>query len=124
MVAEATMRAHRMTCPKNPTECGGPSEVELLLMASVVDSTLPAILEAISLEFRQVLHAMAAGRPEIGESDAQAENAEQLLADWFRWWRDSDAPGKLPDALQVRTAAYLTVRAVAQGQPVRGPGDL
>lgn len=124
LVREATLRAHRTVCPKDLSECGGPTEVELMLTAIIVESTMPKILDAISLEFRQALHSMAAGFAGKGEPDATRENPEDLIADWFRWWRDSDAPAKLPDALHVRTAAFLTVRAVQSGTTVRGPEDL
>lgn len=124
LVESATLRAHRTVCAKELTDCGGPTEVEMMLTAIIVESTIPAIMEAISLEFRQALHSMAAGFGAKGEPDATGEDPEELIADWFRWWRDSDGPAKLPDALHVRTAAYLTVRAVQSGNAIRGPKDL
>jgi hypothetical protein len=38
-------------------------------------------------------------------------DADSLLREWFDWWtKDADAPVKLPNALHVRTAMYLTPR--------------
>lgn len=125
MVETATLRAHRATCRKNPGDCNGATQTEMMVTAMVVESTLPAILDAISQEFKQVLHAMAAGLPRPGEPDATGESAEELLAEWFRWWRDDiTTPAALPGGLQVRTGAYLTVQAVTAGRTVRRPGDL
>jgi hypothetical protein len=39
------------------------------------------------------------------------ESAHALLAEWLAWWAASDAPAKLPDALQVRTALHLLTDA-------------
>ena len=40
---------------------------------------------------------------------ASADDPIQLLTEWFEWWSgNDDAPAKLPDALQVRTAIALT----------------
>ncbi len=59
------------------------------------------------------------------EMDAADESPEELLRAWFHWWRQcDDAPAKLPDALHVRTAAYLTVRAIENGRKVYGPQSL
>lgn len=45
-----------------------------------------------------------------------------LLKDWYRWWRTcDDAPAKLPNALQVRTAMCLTLHAHDIGENL---GDL
>ena len=49
----------------------------------------------------------------------------ELLAEWFRWWRDSDsAPRTMPDALHIRTVATLAAQAVADGRRIIGPSDL
>ncbi len=57
--------------------------------------------------------------------DAHDESAEELLRAWFHWWRQSDeVPTKLPDALHVRTAAFLAVIAVENGRKIYGPGSL
>jgi hypothetical protein len=38
-------------------------------------------------------------------------DALSLLREWYAWWQNSDAaPAKMPDALHVRTAVFLTLR--------------
>jgi hypothetical protein len=44
----------------------------------------------------------------VARREAMAkQDPVDLLVEWFTWWRDSDAPAKLPDALQVRTGVLL-----------------
>ena len=39
-----------------------------------------------------------------------------LLRQWMRWWASTDeAPAKMPDALHVRTAIFLTKNDVGTG---------
>lgn len=38
------------------------------------------------------------------------DNTEELLKEWFFYWRtNDDMPAKMPDALHVRTAIYLKI---------------
>jgi len=37
-----------------------------------------------------------------------SQDPTQLLAEWFRWWSNSDtAPSKMPNSLHTRTVVYL-----------------
>lgn len=125
LVNDATLRAHRAICTEEGV-CSGPAEVEVMITAFVLESTLPAILAGISQEFKQALHSMAAGNLSPGDPDALAENSEDLLAEWFRWYREDfyETTFPPPTSLAMRTTAYLTARAVQQGKVVRTTADL
>lgn len=128
LISEATFRAHLSRCEHDhvgdPNGCKGPDEQEMAIAAAVVASTMPKILAKVGQQFRQALHALEAGQTAIGDPDAM-EDPERLLLEWFRWWRsDPEAPVKMPEALHVRTAAYLTAKAVQDGRRVRTVHDL
>ncbi len=121
MVEQATHQAHRALCV-DQGDCDGPSEVELMITAMVLESTVPQIMRAVTQELRQALHGLAVGQPDRGDNDALAEDPEKLLAEWFQWWSKIDGPiWTPPDMLTTRTAAYLAARNVEQGLPVRAP---
>lgn len=53
------------------------------------------------------------------------ESAEDLLREWFEWWRsDSHAPAKIPNALHVRTAMHLEERRLREGGSGLSTSDL
>lgn len=116
LVGDATGRAHKALCT-DPESCSGPTEVELMITAYVLESTLPKILSKISLELKQALHAMAAGEPTIGDPDATDEDPEVLLGEWLSWWHQSMhlIEHNPPSRVQIRTAAYLAAREVQGG---------
>ncbi len=112
LVSEATGRAHRALCV-NPDDCAGPSEIELMITACVLESTMPKILGRITLELRQALHGMAAGQMTPGEPDALSEDPDELLKEWLIWYQSNmDSSLMLPRRMHVRTAAYLAARKV------------
>lgn len=50
-----------------------------------------------------------------------AATVDHQLASFLGWWRtNEDVPAKLPNALQVRTAVYLTVRSIETGDDLTG----
>jgi hypothetical protein len=58
-------------------------------------------------------------------SDPLAYSADELLHEWFHWWHNtSSLPAHLPQALHVRTAAYLAARATDAGHKIYNPRDL
>lgn len=47
--------------------------------------------------------------------------SEIRLRGFLAWWKAAeDVPAKLPNALQVRTAVYLTVRSIETGEDLVG----
>lgn len=64
------------------------------------------------------------GPPERDLPDLPFDPLE-LLAEWFRWWRDSgEAPAKMPGGLHIKTVAVLAAQAVADGRRITGAHEL
>lgn len=114
LVSEATHRAHRTLCVDQDA-CGGPTETEIMITANILESTIPRIMQSITQELRQALHAIAAGYPMPGEPDALGEDPEQLLGAWYLWWKDQALLLPAQD-VHVRTAAYLAARSALQAR--------
>ncbi len=124
LVTEATHRAHRAICT-DQDQCSGPSEVEMMITAFVLESTMPQILAGITQEFRQALHAMGSGHMVAGDHDALDQDPEKMLAEWFHWYEaNMYRVLGVPHDLYGRTGAYLTARAVQDGKTIRSGRDL
>ncbi len=112
LVESAISRSHRTICT-NLDDCSGPTEMELLITSMVLQSTLPKILDRVSLELRQALHSAGAGHMIPGDPDALAVDPDELLRDWLSWWQAQPTLGAdYESKVHVRTAAYLAARAV------------
>lgn len=114
LVREAMARAHATLCTDDPEKCSGPTEIEALITAYTMEATVPRIMSAISLEFKQALHSMAAGYLDPGDDDALAVDPLQLLATWLSWYEGGI--GNLPpNQVHVKTKAYLAAVSVQAG---------
>lgn len=105
--------------------CNGANAADIGIAVAVLDVGIrlagglaSGALVRAGMDMQHRLH------PNGGET-LSVPSPEELLIEWFRWWRDGEgAPAKLPDALHVRTAAALAAQAVAEGRKVTGPMDL
>lgn len=124
IIRQAAALGHQTTCP-NDTECDGLSDQEVFVAGIILNTALPELFFTVSQDLRSAVKAMESGQFDEGEPDATEPTAEELLRAWFHWWRTSDnAPTKMPDSLHIRTVAFLTAQAVADGRTVRGPADV
>ncbi len=61
---------------------------------------------------------------QMGEPDATAVTALELLRCWYRWWSQHDIEVPLADQLHTKTAAFLAATAVQEGRKIYSPQDL
>lgn len=124
VVTAAAQRGHDLVCT-DLAHCSGPTEQELMVAAAIVSAALPQIFADVTHDAVSVTTAMTQGHYQPGEPDATRDGAEELLRRWFHWWREQDYPPvKMPDALHIRTVAFLTAQAVAAGRKVRSAADV
>lgn len=124
VIHQAAAQGHRAAC-SDPEHCPGPTDAELLTAATVVYTALPEIFDQITRGVAAVVKGAESGQYGAGGPDATATGAEELLREWFHWWRTADdAPTKVPGQLHVATVAYLAAQGVSQGRRIRSAADV
>lgn len=129
IIENAAFRAHLSACdkcqPGDPGDCKGPDLTDWYLAQEVIDSYNSSLWRDLHREVNSAVTAYRSEADGLGPADAMAVDPAELLAAWFRWWRDDpNAPAHLPGALHARTGAYLAARAVQQGRTIRTPQDV
>lgn len=121
-IRQAAELGHRENCPEEL--CTGPTDAELLTAARIVGAVLPDIFDQINRGVTAVVKAAESGHFGAGSLDATATGADELLREWFHWWRTSNTTMAMPGGLHVATVAYLAAQGVQQGRRFHSAADV